>query len=74
MSLTLDMQQCHLQESLEASTCKVLGTEESPAIYYSKGCPGGDKSCQEEGQAGAWRLDCVSANSWLCRGEQGRGR
>lgn len=74
MSLTLDMQQCHLQESLQAPTRKVLRTEESPGIYYSKGCPGGDKSCQEEGQAGAWRLDCVSASSWLCRGEPGRGR
>lgn len=61
MSLTLNLQQCHPQESLQAPTRKVLGTEQSPSIYYSQGCPGGGRSCQEEGQAGAWRLVSASA-------------
>lgn len=73
-SLMLDTQQCQLQESLQAPTRKVLGTAESPGIYYSQGCPGGGQSCQEEGQAGAWRLVSVSAGPWLCRGEPGKRR
>lgn len=58
MSLTLDWQQCHPQEPLQAPTRKVLGTEESPSIYYSQGCPGG-------GQAHAKRKGSLEPGGWF---------
>lgn len=70
VSLTLGLHLGHPQ----APTREVLGTEESPGIYHSQGCPGGGQPCHEEGQAGAWRVVSAPAGPWLCRGEPGRGR